>query len=127
MNEMLLIVIVFVAMYFMIIAPQKKRFKEMQEMVAALKKGDHVIVSGGLHGIIEEINESTIVLDCEGIYLTFERYAVSRVVDTDVVGTTYENVKEDVEQEETDSQDVTEEIVSEVAVEDIVTNLDDNE
>src|SRR5699024_9550051 len=68
-------------MYFVMIRPQQKAAKKAQDMPNSLEKGDSVVTIGGLHGIIDEVNEDgkTIVLDCEGIYLTFERRAVSRI------------------------------------------------
>ena len=70
-------------MYFVMIRPQQKAAKKAQDMPNSLEKGDSVVTIGGLHGIIDEVNEDgkTIVLDCEGIYLTFERRAVSRIVE----------------------------------------------
>lgn len=68
-------------MYFLLIRPQKKQQEKVQNMLDNLQVGDSIITIGGLHGIIDEINDEnkTIVLDCEGIYLTFERRAVSRI------------------------------------------------
>lgn len=68
-------------MYFMIIRPQKNAAKTKQEMLQNMKKGDHVITVGGLHGVIDEIDrgENIVVLDCEGAYLTFELFAIASV------------------------------------------------
>lgn len=78
-STIFMFVVMFAAMYFLMIRPQQKRIKEAQEMLNSLTKGTAVVTVGGLHGIIEEINETTVVLDCEGVYLTFERRAISRV------------------------------------------------
>lgn len=69
-------------MYFMMIRPQKKAQEKTQSMLNSLKKGDAVVTIGGLHGLIDEVREAdkTVVLDCEGIFLTFERRAIARVV-----------------------------------------------
>ena len=69
-------------MYFVMIRPQQKAAKEAQAMLESLAVGDAVVTIGGLHGIIDELKdaEKAIVLDCEGIYLTFERRSVARVV-----------------------------------------------
>lgn len=69
-------------MYFLLIRPQKKQQEKVQDMLANLQVGDSIVTIGGLHGIIDEINDAakTVVLDCEGIYLTFERRAIARVV-----------------------------------------------
>lgn len=74
--------LIFVLMYFMMIRPQQKQAKKTQDMLNSLQKGDSVVTIGGLHGIIDEVNAeaNTVVLDCEGIYLTFERRAIARVV-----------------------------------------------
>lgn len=68
-------------MYFMMIRPQKKQQQKRLEMLSKLKKGDEVITLGRLHGVIDSINptDHTIVLDCDGIYLTFETSAIMQV------------------------------------------------
>ncbi|WP_245741882.1 preprotein translocase subunit YajC [Pisciglobus halotolerans] len=77
--------VIMLLMYFMMIRPQKKAAQKTQSMLDSLKKGDAVVTIGGLHGIVDEVREAekTIVLDCEGIYLTFERRAISRVKTAD--------------------------------------------
>lgn len=77
------LIIMFALMYFMIIRPQQKQMKKAQDMYDQLSPGDTVVTVGGLHGVIDEINRTanTIVLDCEGVYLTFELRSVSRVVE----------------------------------------------
>lgn len=77
------LVIFVVIMYFMVIRPQKKQMEEAQNMYDGLQVGDTVVTIGGLHGVIDEVNheEKFVVLDCEGVYLTFELRSVARVVD----------------------------------------------
>jgi len=48
-----------VIFYFLIIRPQNKRQKELQSLVSALKTGDKVVTSGGIHGIIANVKEGT--------------------------------------------------------------------
>lgn len=69
-------------MYFTVIRPQKQQMNEKQKMIDALSKGDHVVTLGGLHGIVDEVNikDSLIVIDCEGVYLTFELNAIAKVI-----------------------------------------------
>lgn len=80
-SPLIMFAIMFGIMYFLLIRPQKKQQEKVKNMLDNLGVGDSVITIGGMHGIIDEINEETksIVLDCEGIYLTFERRAVSRI------------------------------------------------
>lgn len=69
-------------MYFLLIRPQKKQQEKVQDMLSGLGIGDSIVTIGGMHGVIDEINsdDKTVVLDCEGIYLTFERRSISKVV-----------------------------------------------
>lgn len=69
-------------MYFLLIRPQKKQQEQVKNMLDSMAEGDSVVTIGGLHGIVDEVNETnkTVVLDCEGIYLTFDRRAVARIV-----------------------------------------------
>lgn len=85
MEQVLLFILMAVVMYFLMIKPQQKRVKEAQDMLASLRKGVQVVTIGGLHGVIEEVSDTTVVLDCEGVYLTFERRAIARVVTPAVV------------------------------------------
>ena len=49
------LILIFVIFYFFLIRPQQKRIKEHKLMVAALKRGDEVITSGGIVGRVERI------------------------------------------------------------------------
>lgn len=50
-------VCVFVIMYFLMIRPQQKKQKELQQRVASLKTGDKVVTSGGIHGIVANVKD----------------------------------------------------------------------
>lgn len=103
--------------YFLMMKPQKKAADEKKRMMDALKKGDSIVTIGGLHGEIDEINEvdKTVSLDCDGIYLTFERSSIARVTNsaptTPVASSDVSLVKEEVIEEP-----VKEEIVEEAVV-----------
>ena len=49
------LILIFVIFYFFLIRPQQKKVKEHKLMVAALKRGDEVITSGGIVGKIERV------------------------------------------------------------------------
>lgn len=81
MGQILIIVLMFVAMWFMIIRPAQKRQKETAKMQSELKRGDKVVTVGGLHGEIETIEDTVVVLVVEdGSKLKFERQAIGRVL-----------------------------------------------
>ena len=47
------LLLMFVLFYFLLIRPQQKRQKAVQQMQTDLKKGDKVVTIGGLHGFVE--------------------------------------------------------------------------
>ena len=49
------LILIFVIFYFFLIRPQQKKVKEHKFMVAALKRGDEVVTSGGIVGKIERV------------------------------------------------------------------------
>ncbi|MGO1492795.1 MAG: preprotein translocase subunit YajC [Ruoffia tabacinasalis] len=74
-------IVLFAVMYFMLIRPQKKQAQKKQEMLNDMKPGDAVVTIGGLQGVVDEVSQSsqTVVLDCEGVYLTFTLGAIATV------------------------------------------------
>ena len=56
--NLLPIIIMFVAMWFILIRPAQKRQKATQEMQNNLKRGDKVVTIGGLHGEVESLEDS---------------------------------------------------------------------
>ena len=57
------IILMFVIFYFLLIRPQQKRQKEQRNMISSLKKGDRIMTSGGLHGRITGIDDTTLTLE----------------------------------------------------------------
>tara|TARA_B100000282_G_C31466963_1_gene369490 strand:+ start:297 stop:581 length:285 start_codon:yes stop_codon:yes gene_type:complete len=51
------LILIFIIFYFFLIRPQQKRVKEHKQMVQSLKRGDEVITSGGIIGIVERVFE----------------------------------------------------------------------
>ena len=51
------LILIFVIFYFFLIRPQQKKVKDHKNMVAALKRGDEVVTSGGIVGTIEKVND----------------------------------------------------------------------
>ena len=51
------LILIFGIFYFFLIRPQQKKVKEHKLMVAALKRGDEVITSGGIVGKVERVHE----------------------------------------------------------------------
>lgn len=76
------LILMFVIFYFLLIRPQQKRQKAVATMQNELKKGDKIVTIGGLHGIVDAIDEGKIVIKCgDGSRLTYDRAAVREVVE----------------------------------------------
>jgi preprotein translocase subunit YajC len=80
LGSLLPFVAIIAIFYFLIIRPQNKRQKETQKMLAALKKGDRVVTIGGIHGVIQSVKESAVIVKVdENTKLEFNRSAISSV------------------------------------------------
>lgn len=81
MSTMLMLVLVFGIMYFMMIRPQQKKAKQHEAMIKALKKGDKVVLSGGLHGTVAGDDEKTLLVEiASGVKVKVEKNAVASVL-----------------------------------------------
>jgi len=77
--------IMFVAMLglmFLMQRSQKKQAQKRMDSLNKLQKGYEVITIGGLYGTVDEVNtdKRTVVLDVDGVYLTFELTAIKTVL-----------------------------------------------
>ncbi|MBM7605777.1 preprotein translocase subunit YajC [Metabacillus crassostreae] len=80
LTTVLPLVLMFAIFYFLLIRPQQKQQKAVREMQNSLQKGDKIITIGGLHGILDSIDENKIVLKVgDGTRLTFDRRSVREV------------------------------------------------
>ncbi len=76
--------LMFLVLYLLILRPQMKKQKQQQQMIDELEKGDQVVTSGGIHGLIQNIKDDIIVLKiAENVKIELSRSAVSRVVNTE--------------------------------------------
>ncbi len=60
--QLLPMILLFGAMYFFMIAPQRKKQKEHEKMLAALQSGDEVVTSGGIFGTITNVKDDRFVV-----------------------------------------------------------------
>ena len=61
--QMVPYLLMFVIFYFVLLAPMRKQQKKQKELLAALKKGDRVVTSGGIHGTIAQVEEDRLAQD----------------------------------------------------------------
>lgn len=79
-NPMFMMVIMVVLFYFLLIRPQQRQRKEQAARISALKTGDKVITTAGLHGIVHSVKDTTVVIKvAEGTNLEFDKAAVASV------------------------------------------------
>lgn len=70
----------FFVFYFFIIRPQSKRQKEIQNKVSEMKKGDKVVTGGGMIGVVNTIDEDTVLLEIDsGVKARFQKSSITDV------------------------------------------------
>jgi preprotein translocase subunit YajC len=57
-----MMVVMFAIVYFFMIRPQSKKQKEMKRMLESIKRGDKVVTSGGIIGVVSQIKENIVTL-----------------------------------------------------------------
>lgn len=60
--QMVPYLLMFVIFYFVLLAPMRKQQKKQKEMLASLKKGAHVVTSGGIHGTVAQVEDQIVWL-----------------------------------------------------------------
>lgn len=75
------LILIFVAMYFLLIRPQQKKMKMHQAMVAALGKGDEVTTNGGILGKIVSLDDSFVTVEiAQNVTIKLQRGAIATVL-----------------------------------------------
>jgi preprotein translocase, YajC subunit len=76
-SSILMMVLIFVVFYFFMIRPQSKRQKEIKKQREAMKPGDSVVTSGGIHGKVKDIKETTITVEiAENVRIKVDKNSV---------------------------------------------------
>jgi len=77
------LVLIFIIMYFVMLRPQKKRQQEQQKLIAGLKTGDRVVTNAGIHGLISNVKETTVMLKvADNVKIEMEKSAITNVLKT---------------------------------------------
>lgn len=83
-SQFLMIGLMIVMFYFLLIRPQQIQRKQLAARIAALQSGDKVVTTAGLHGMIHNVKEHTVVIKvAEGTMLEFDKTAVATVQSKD--------------------------------------------
>ena len=83
-SQLLPFVLIFAVFYLMLIRPQQKRAKQHKEMVSKLSRGDKVIISSGITGIISKAVAEKDTIEVEiatGVYVNLLRANVTTLLD----------------------------------------------
>jgi preprotein translocase subunit YajC len=79
------IILLFVAMYYLMIRPQAKRRREAQEMQARIGPGDEVQTVGGMFATVVAVDDEAITLEpSPGVTIRYAKGAIARVISTTV-------------------------------------------
>jgi preprotein translocase subunit YajC len=72
--------LILVAFYFILIAPMRRRQRELQRLVDALEKGDRVVTSGGIHGEVAGLEGQVAILKiADQVKVRVSRSAITQV------------------------------------------------
>jgi preprotein translocase subunit YajC len=67
-------------MYFLMIRPQQKRLKEHRDMVAAIRRGDTIVTSGGIIGKVTKVEDQELQVEiADGVKVKLLRSTISEV------------------------------------------------
>jgi preprotein translocase subunit YajC len=80
-----LLLLMFVAMYFLLIAPNQRKQKTWAAMLASLKNGDKVTTNGGIRGTIVSVKDDVLIIKTapDGVKLELVKSAVAAVTTED--------------------------------------------
>jgi preprotein translocase subunit YajC len=74
------LLLMFGIMYFLVIMPQQRQRKKVQEMLSAIKNGDKVITTSGIYGTINGIDGETYILKvADNVKIRIARAAIAQV------------------------------------------------
>jgi len=75
------LIIIFAIFYFLLIRPQQKKAKQHKLILSSLKKGDRVVSSGGLHGVITGLTDDLVTMEiCPKVRVKVSRGSIAGVV-----------------------------------------------
>lgn len=86
-SQIIMLLLILGVFYFFMIRPQMKKQKELKKFRENLTVGDKVVTIGGIHGKILEVNDTNVLLSCEGSSkIRVEKSALSNGTDGQQLG-----------------------------------------
>ena len=78
--QLLPILLIIGVFYVLLIRPQQKRQKELQQTISQLKAGDRIVTTGGIIGTITNVRDTTFLIrSAEKSILEISRSAVAGI------------------------------------------------
>lgn len=75
-----MMIVMFAIIYFLMIRPEQKKQKERLKMLSEIKKGDKIITSGGLHGIVQSVKDDIVHVKAgESVILQFSKSSITNI------------------------------------------------
>ena len=75
------LIFIFIIMYFVMIRPQKKRQQQQQNLISSLKTGDRVVTNAGIHGLISNVKETTVLVKvADNVKIEIDKSAITNVL-----------------------------------------------
>ena len=75
------LIFIFIIMYFVMIRPQKKRQEQQQKLIGNLKTGDRVATNAGIHGLISNVKETTVLVKvADNVKIEMDKSAITNVL-----------------------------------------------
>ena len=82
MTQIVFFAAIFAIFYFLLIRPQQKQKRDREQMLGALKKGDRIVTTSGLHGTVTGLGEHTVTVRvADQVKLEFDRSAIGRIAE----------------------------------------------
>ena len=79
-NPLIMPVVLVIMIYFLMIRPQQRQKKEQAARIAALQSGDKIVTTAGIHGIVHNVKENSVVIKvAESTMIEFEKAAIATV------------------------------------------------
>ena len=78
------LVLIGVIFWFLLLRPQRKQQKELEALLAGLKKGDEVVTTGGMYGSIVQVQDGIVTLQvADGVRMRFAVSSIGSVTPTE--------------------------------------------
>ena len=79
-----MLLFMFIIIYFLMIRPEQRKQKERQKLLSALKKGDRVMTSAGMFGMVGNVKDNTVMVKiAENTVVEFSKNAITAVLNND--------------------------------------------